>query len=146
MGRLDKDSSGLLILTNDHRLGHRLTDPEAHVEKRYHARVRGHPGREVLVALGEGVDIGEERPTRRARVRVLGTPREGGTWLEITLTEGRNRQVRRMCSALGHEVLELARVAIGSLEIGDLEPGAWRALDEDDIRRLTTSWAPGAMR
>ena len=111
VGRLDKDTSGLLILTNDHQLGHRLTDPGAHVKKRYHVRVRGVPSAEALAALREGVSIGEGKPTRPARVKALGAPREGGTWLEITLTEGRNRQIRRMCATVGHDVLDLVRVA-----------------------------------
>jgi 23S rRNA pseudouridine2605 synthase len=136
VGRLDRDSSGLLILTNDHRLGQRLTDPEAHVEKRYHVRVQGLPSRVTLAALREGIDIGDSKPTRPARVRLLGTPREGGAWLEIALTEGRNRQIRRMCAALGHDVIALVRVAIGRLTLSDLEVGAWRRLDQGEVGRL----------
>jgi 23S rRNA pseudouridine2605 synthase len=136
VGRLDKDSSGLLVLTNDHRLGHRLTDPKAHVEKRYHVRVAGVPAPEALEALRAGVDIGDESPTRPACVRALGTPAAGGAWLEIVLTEGRNRQIRRMTAAVGHDVLELVRVAIGNLELGDLHPGEWRKLSSEDVRRL----------
>jgi 23S rRNA pseudouridine2605 synthase len=136
VGRLDKDSSGLLILTNDHRLGQRLTDPAAHVEKRYHVRVRGMPSEEALQVLREGIDIGDPAPTRPARVASLGTPRDGGTWLEIGLTEGRNRQVRRMTAAIGHDVLELVRVRIGGLELGDLPEGEWRRLEAAEIERL----------
>jgi pseudouridine synthase len=136
VGRLDKDTSGLLILTNDHRLGHFLTDPEAHVEKRYHVRVAGLPSPEALAALREGVSIGGPEPTRPARVKPFGAPREGGTWLEIALTEGRNRQIRRMGAAVGHDVLDLVRVAIGGLGMGDLEPGQWRTLDPGEIKDL----------
>jgi pseudouridine synthase len=136
VGRLDRRSSGLLILTNDHRLGHRLTDPEAHVEKRYHVKVAGVPAPEALAALRDGVDIGDAEPTRPAHVRLLGTPREGGAWLEITLVEGRNRQIRRMCAALGHDVLALVRVAIGGLTLRGLEPGRWRRLGPEEIERL----------
>ena len=136
VGRLDKDTSGLLILTNDHRLGHRLTDPEAHVEKRYHVRVRGVPSREAMAALREGVSIGDPEPTRPARVVALGAPREGGTWLEITLTEGRNRQIRRMCAAVGHDVLDLVRVAIGGLELADLPESEWRRLGASEVKHL----------
>jgi pseudouridine synthase len=136
VGRLDRDSSGLLILTNDHGLGQRLTDPEAHVEKRYHVRVRGLPSSETLGALREGIDIGDAKPTRPARVHLLGTPREGGAWLDITLTEGRNRQIRRMCAALGHDVLALVRVGIGRLALADLEPGRWRRVVPAEIKRL----------
>jgi len=139
VGRLDKDSAGLLILTNDHRLGHRLTDPESHVEKRYEVLVKGVPSVEALDVLRAGVDIGDERPTRLARVRVLGSPRAGGTWLEVVVTEGRNRQVRRMCAAVGHDVLELVRVGIGGLALGPLEPGHWRRLDPREVERLLTS-------
>jgi 23S rRNA pseudouridine2605 synthase len=136
VGRLDKDTSGLLILTNDHRLGHRLTDPEAHVEKRYHVRVRGVPSDEAMAALREGVSIGDSSPTRPARVKALGAPSDGGSWLEIALTEGRNRQIRRMCAAVGHDVLDLVRVAIGGLELGDLAEAEWRPLRADEVSRL----------
>jgi 23S rRNA pseudouridine2605 synthase len=136
VGRLDKDTSGLLILTNDHRLGHRLTDPGHHVPKTYHARVRGVPEPAALAALAEGVDLGDGTVSRPAGVRSLGSARGGGTWLEIVLTEGRNRQVRRMCAAVGHDVFDLARVAIGALPLGDLAPGEWRRLDAGDLAAL----------
>ncbi len=99
VGRLDRDSSGLLILTNDHRLGERLTTPAAHVPKTYHARVRGLPDAEALRALREGVRLEDGTLTREARVKLIGTARgqaAGSTWLELVLTEGKNRQVRRM--------------------------------------------------
>jgi pseudouridine synthase len=136
VGRLDKDTSGLLILTNDHRLGHRLTDPGHHVPKTYHARVRGVPGAEALGALAEGVPLGDGTISRPAIVRPLGSGREGGGWLEIVLTEGKNRQVRRMCAAVGHDVLELVRVSIGALALGDLAPGEWRILDATGLAAL----------
>jgi 23S rRNA pseudouridine2605 synthase len=136
VGRLDRDSSGLLILTNDHRLGERLASPEHHVPKTYHARVLGVPDTEALQALREGVDIGDGALTRPARVRVMGSARGGSTWLEIALTEGRNRQVRRMCAAVGHEVSELARVRIGGLGLGDLGRGEWRRLTPAQIDAL----------
>jgi pseudouridine synthase len=144
VGRLDRDTSGLLILTNDHRLGETLTSPDHHVPKTYHARVAGVPDAEALRALREGLPLDDGTPTRPAKVRVLGTPRgspdapraEGSTWLEIVLTEGKNRQVRRMGAAVGHEVLELVRVRIGRLDLGDLAPGEWRELGPEDVRRL----------
>jgi 23S rRNA pseudouridine2605 synthase len=136
VGRLDRDSSGLLLLTNDHRLGQRLTDPEAHVPKRYHVRVRGVPAAEALGALREGVPLGDGTVSRPARVRALGTAQSGSSWLEIVLTEGKNRQVRRMCAGVGHDVEELVRVAVGSLELGDLAPGEWRQLSRAEIARL----------
>jgi 23S rRNA pseudouridine2605 synthase len=136
VGRLDKDTSGLLILTNDHRLGHRLTDPGHQVPKTYHARVRGVPGDEALRALAEGVPLGDGTTSRPATVRPLGSGREGGCWLEIVLTEGKNRQVRRMCAAVGHDVLELVRVAIGALTLDDLAPREWRTLDAASLAAL----------
>lgn len=136
VGRLDRDTSGLLILTNDHRLGDRLTDPHFHVPKTYHVLVRGDPNDEALRALREGVPIGDPRPTRPAQVRALGRRRGGETWLEVTLTEGRNRQIRRMGAAVGHEVLELVRVAIGDLRLGDLAVGDWRPLAPPEVDRL----------
>jgi 23S rRNA pseudouridine2605 synthase len=139
VGRLDRDSSGLLILTNDHRLGERLTSPAAHVPKTYHARVRGLPDAETLRALREGVQLEDGTLTREAKVKVIGTARgtaAGSTWLELVLTEGKNRQVRRMGRAVGHEVLELVRVRIGRLGLGELAPGEWRELRPREIALL----------
>jgi 23S rRNA pseudouridine2605 synthase len=145
VGRLDRDSSGLLILTNDHRLGERLTAPEHHVPRTYHARVRGVPEEEALRALREGLPLDDGALTRPARVRVLGS-RAGTTWLEIVLTEGKNRQVRRMGAAVGHEVEELVRVRVGELSLEDLglAPGEWRELDGDGVARLLRGGASGA--
>ena len=147
VGRLDRDTSGLLILTNDHRLGERLTSPDHHVPKTYHARVRGVPDAEALRALREGLPLDDGTLTRPARVRALGTARgeagvsqpegQGTTWLELVLTEGKNRQVRRMCAAVGHDVLDLVRVRIGRLGLGELAPGEWRELRPDDVYLLT---------
>jgi 23S rRNA pseudouridine2605 synthase len=154
VGRLDRDTSGLLILTNDHRLGDELTDPQRHVPKTYHARVRGVPSAEALALLREGVTLEDGVRCRPARVRALGVARgsaprtpptpgtsprwalPGTSWLEITLTEGKNRQVRRMCAIVGHDVLELTRVRIGGLAMDDLAPGGWRRLNEEDLARL----------
>jgi pseudouridine synthase len=139
VGRLDRDTSGFLVLTNDHRLGERLTSPDHHVPKTYHARVAGVPDDEALRALREGLALDDGTLTRPAKVRVLGTPRGGdgaSTWLEIVLTEGKNRQVRRMGAAVGHEVLELVRVRIGRLDLGDLAPGEWRELGPEDVKDL----------
>ena len=139
VGRLDRDSSGLLILTNDHRLGERLSSPAAHVPKTYHARVRGLPDAEALRALREGVRLEDGTLTREAKVKLIGTARgqaAGSTWLELVLTEGKNRQVRRMARAVGHEVLELVRVRIGRLGLGDLASGEWRELQPREIALL----------
>jgi 23S rRNA pseudouridine2605 synthase len=139
VGRLDRDSSGLLLLTNDHRLGERLTSPDAHVPKTYHVRVAGVPDAEALLILREGVRLRDGTLTRPARVKVLGGARGGDAWLEIVLTEGKNRQVRRMCAAVGHEVRELVRTRLGSLGLGGLSPGEWRRLDADEIAQLERS-------
>jgi 23S rRNA pseudouridine2605 synthase len=138
VGRLDRDSSGLLVLTNDHRLGERLTAPEHQVPKTYHALVAGVPERETLRALREGLTLEDGALTRPARVRVLGSLR-GSTWLEIVLREGKNRQVRRMCALVGHEVNQLVRVAIGRLTLEGLAPGEWRQLKPDDVARLSAT-------
>jgi 23S rRNA pseudouridine2605 synthase len=136
VGRLDRDSSGLLLLTNDHRLGQLLTDPDAHLPKAYHARVRGVPGSEALRVLRQGAPLGRGETSRPAQVAVVGSARGGGTWLEIVLTEGKNRQVRRMCAGVGHEVIDLVRVRVGGLELGELAPREWRRLTPAEIDRL----------
>jgi len=136
VGRLDRDTRGLLVLTNDHRLGERLTDPRHHVRKTYHVRVQGLPDEEALRALRSGLPLEDGKETRPARVGVLGAARGGTAWLEIVLTEGKNRQVRRMCPAVGHEVRELVRVGIGGLALGDLPSGQWRCLDPAEVESL----------
>ena len=136
VGRLDRDSSGLLLLTNDHRLGQRLTDPSHQVPKTYHVLVEGVPDETALRALREGVPLGDGTLSRPARVATLGAARGGRAWLEVVLTEGKNRQVRRMCAAVGHDVRELIRVAVGRLPLGDLPPGKWRRLGAADVQLL----------
>jgi 23S rRNA pseudouridine2605 synthase len=135
VGRLDADSEGLLILTNDSNLAVRLTEPEHHVPKVYHVTIRGVPTPAALDQLRGGVPL-PDGSTRPAQVRVLDTGPDCAV-LEMVLTEGRNRQVRRMCAAVGHKVRRLARVAIGDFLLGDLAPGACRRLDAADCRRLT---------
>jgi pseudouridine synthase len=143
VGRLDRDTAGLLILTNDHRLGERLTSPDHHVPRTYHARVLGVPDAEALRALREGLPLDDGTSTRPARVRVLGS-RAGATWLEIVLTEGKNRQLRRMGAAVGHGVEALVRVSIGALSLDELglAPGEWRELRADEVARLVRGGAP----
>lgn len=134
-GRLDADSEGLLILTNDSTLSTRLTGPEHHVPKTYHVRVKGCPDEAALTRLRDGVEL-SDGPTRPARVRLL---RRGKatSLLEVILTEGRNRQVRRMLAAVGHRVRRLVRVAIGAYHLRDLPPGACRLLNEEERGLLT---------
>ena len=135
-GRLDADSEGLLLVTNDALLAVRLTDPACHVPKRYHVTLNGEPTVEDLQRLREGIELGDG-PTRPAGVRVL-SGGAGRTVVEMVLTEGRNRQVRRMWAALGRRVKRLVRVAIGGLELGDLPAGACRELSAEEVGRLVT--------
>ncbi len=123
VGRLDYDTSGLLILTNDGDLTYALTHPKHEVDKVYQARVKGHPTTNALDRLRQGILL-EDGPTAPAKVKQLKAFRET-TILEITIHEGRNRQVRRMCGAIGHEVADLKRIAIGSLHLGSLKPGEY---------------------
>lgn len=131
VGRLDLDSEGLLLLTNDGALAHMLTHPRFEVPKTYRVWVAGGTvGEQALQALRDGVTL-EDGPTAPAQVASLG--RDG---LEITIREGRNRQVRRMCEAVGHPVARLKRVRFGPLELGDLAPGSCRLLDEAEVQAL----------
>ncbi|MGE5407147.1 MAG: pseudouridine synthase [Syntrophothermus sp.] len=130
VGRLDADSTGLLLLTNDGELANRLTHPRHEVPKTYLARLRDRLGDAELERLRRGVQL-EDGPTAPATVRRRG-PRE----IEIVLREGRNRQVRRMLEAVGNRVLALRRVGFGSLLLGDLPEGACRRLGDDEIAGL----------
>jgi 23S rRNA pseudouridine2605 synthase len=134
VGRLDADTSGLILLTNDGELANRLTHPRYEVPRTYRARVAGGPlGTPALRALRDGVEL-EEGLTAPARVRSLGRHE-----IELTIHEGRNRQVRRMCAAVGHPVTALQRVAFGPLRLGDLALGAHRRLGIAEVERLRGS-------
>ncbi len=131
VGRLDVDSSGLILLTNDGELANRLTHPRYEVPKTYRARVGGgRVGEGAMRALRGGVEL-DDGPTAPARVR-----RVQADLLELTIHEGRNRQVRRMCEAVGHPVLALERVAFGPLRLDGLAVGAHRRLREEEVERL----------
>jgi 23S rRNA pseudouridine2605 synthase len=131
VGRLDADSSGLILLTNDGELAHRLTHPSFAVAKTYRVKLAGGPvGERALRALRTGVML-EDGPTRPA-----GVWRAGPDRLEMTIGEGRNRQVRRMCEAVGHPVTALERIAFGPLKLGRLPPGACRRLSERELGSL----------
>ena len=130
VGRLDADSTGLLLLTNDGELANRLTHPQYEVPKAYRARLRTPIADRDLERLRGGVEL-EDGPTSPAKVKRLGD-RE----IEVTLREGRNRQVRRMLEAVGNEVVALRRVSFGPLRLGDLKAGAARRLTEDEISGL----------
>lgn len=134
VGRLDKDTTGLLLFTNDGELGNALIHPRHHVGKTYRAWVEGKVSDEALKQLREGVML-DDGITSPAQARVIEcTPKK--TLLELTIYEGRNRQIRRMSSAVGHPVLELERIALGSLTLGDLGIGAWRELSAEEQRAL----------
>jgi 23S rRNA pseudouridine2605 synthase len=134
VGRLDLDTSGLLLMTNDNQLAERVTNPASHVPKTYLVKASMRLTDEQLQQLRDGVELADG-PTRPARVRRV-RDSEKYTHLEITLTEGRNRQVRRMIEALGATVLKLVRVKIGSISIGVLQIGKWRLLTEREVREL----------
>ena len=146
VGRLDADTEGLLLLTNDGDLTQRLTHPSHGVEKEYLAEVEGRPAPGALRRLRQGVEL-DDGLTAPARVS-LAAPGA----LRIVIHEGRNRQVRRMCDAVGHPVVRLVRVRIGPLRDTRLRPGKWRPLDQKEVRALEAavgpepSGAPGAKR
>jgi 23S rRNA pseudouridine2605 synthase len=131
VGRLDADATGLILLTDDGELAHRLTHPSFEVDKTYRALVARPPVRErALQALRRGVDL-DDGPTAPARAR-----RIAGDTIELTIHEGRKRQVKRMCEAVGHPVIRLERVRFGPLRLGDLAPGAYRRLSEAEVSLL----------
>ena len=130
VGRLDFDTEGLLLLTNDGELAHRLTHPSFGVEKEYVAELQGSPSRAALRRLREGIQL-DDGVTAPARAALLEP-----SVLRLTIHEGRNRQVRRMCDAIGHPVVRLVRTRIGPLADRSLAPGAWRELAGDELRSL----------
>ncbi len=149
VGRLDQDSEGLLLLTDDGPLAHRLTDPRFDHPKTYWAQVEGIPDQSSIQALTSGVTIQNYR-TRPAGVRVLDQEPNlpsrpvpirfrkaiPTAWIELILTEGKNRQVRRMTAAVGFPTLRLVRIAIGTLTLEGLAPGTWRLLTNPEIQVL----------
>jgi 23S rRNA pseudouridine2605 synthase len=137
VGRLDKASEGLLLLTNDSRWSSRLLDPASHVDKVYHVQVRGTELDRVVQRVAAGVV--EEETGEILEVKAISLLRTGsrsGAWFEVVLDEGKNRQLRRIFAAVGVEVLRLVRVAIGPLVLGDLAKGAWRTLLPEEVRGL----------
>lgn len=148
-GRLDLDSEGLLLLTSDGSLAHQITDPDHKLPKVYLVQVERILQNDALMRLRQGVALGGKR-TRPAEVRLLSQEpalperpvpirfRKSvpTAWIELTLREGMNRQVRRMTAAVGHPTLRLVRVAIGPVVLGDLQPGQWRELTKEEIASI----------
>jgi 23S rRNA pseudouridine2605 synthase len=132
VGRLDADTTGALLLTNDGELAHKLAHPRYGVEKTYEVELEGDPDEGALQRLRDGVEL-DDGPTAPARVRRLGPGR-----LELVLHEGRKHQVKRMLDAVGHPVTRLHRSAYASLTLEGLEPGAWRELGREEVERLRT--------
>ncbi len=136
---LDKDTSGLLLLTNDTQWGNRIAAPESKVSKVYHVKLNRPIPKEDLEQLRSGVllEEGSTAPAEATRLKQTDGPAtEKGEWIVLTLREGRNRQVRRMCEALGYEVENLVRVRIGALALGELPSGGIRALTATEVRQL----------
>ncbi len=134
VGRLDRDTEGLLLLTNDGELSHRLAHPRYEIEKTYLAKVRGPVKRRAMRALREGVELDDGLAVARS-VREMGESGER-VLLELTISEGRKREVRRMLAAVGHPVERLARVRIGPISLGDISPGKYRPLNNAEVREL----------
>ncbi len=137
VGRLDADTEGLLLLTNDGELAHRLTHPSFGVDKEYLAEVRGSPSRGALRALRQGVAL-DDGPTAPAKASLVSP-----TVVRLVIHEGRNRQVRRMCDAVGHPVARLVRTRIGPLSDDRLRPGTWRRLTPAEVRSLQQAAVAG---
>lgn len=133
VGRLDRDSEGLLLLTDDGAWSDRLTDPAFHVAKRYRVKLDGRPREEELDVFRAGVIL-KDRKSLPAEVEP-----EGGSWYLVTLREGRNRQIRRMFHGLGYKVKRLIRISIGPLELGDLAPGEVKPLEKEWVDALASA-------
>ncbi|MBQ8056803.1 MAG: rRNA pseudouridine synthase [Ruminococcus sp.] len=135
IGRLDKDSEGMLLLTNDGEFANHIMHPKKHINKVYRVTVRPAITEEMVEKLQTGIVL-DGRKTAPAQVRVV-TKQEGRVVLEIVIREGRNRQIRRMCESLGLEVARLKRIAVGTVKLGGLKQGMYRDLSADEIKRLS---------
>jgi len=147
-GRLDRDSEGLLLLTDDGALIKRLTDPKHHIEKTYWVMIEGNPTQEKLTQLEHGIQL-KDYLSLPASVRLIPdphlpprpkpvTPHGPVAWIEIKLREGKKRQIRHMTAAVGLPTLRLVRVAIGKIQLGSLKPGEWRDLTQNELNLLKT--------
>jgi 23S rRNA pseudouridine2605 synthase len=134
VGRLDYDTEGLLLLTNDGDLTYRITHPSHNIDKTYKALVMGKVDQRDIETFKKGIMI-DDYKTSPAKLEILSF-KNGNSLVNITIHEGRNRQVRKMCDAINHRVIKLRRISIGSLKLGDLKTGQWRHLTEDEVRYL----------
>lgn len=134
VGRLDYDTSGLLILTNDGDIAYKLTHPSHEIEKVYEARIKGIPKADEIEKFKSGLSI-EDYITAPSNIKIL-AKYDNCSLVHITIHEGRNRQVRKMCNAINHPVLELKRIKIGDIELGDLADGKWRELTKREVEYL----------
>jgi 23S rRNA pseudouridine2605 synthase len=135
VGRLDKETTGLILLTNDGDWANCVTHPRYGIEKEYAVLVRGHPGEDVLARLREGVELPDGTRTAPAQVwQMGGTASE--TWLRLVVIEGKKRQIRLMLVAVGHPVIALRRVRVGRIELGQLGEGRWRYLTEQEVESV----------
>ncbi len=138
VGRLDKDSEGLLILTNDGEFANLMMHPSHGVSKLYRVTVRPHASEEQIIQLTDGVVLDDGTKTRPAVIRVV-TDEPERTVLEMTIREGKNRQIRRMCEAVGLDVIRLRRTALGAVRLGMLQPGHYRELTQQEVKALRTA-------
>lgn len=134
VGRLDYETTGLLILTNDGDFTYKITHPKHEIEKTYLATIKGIPTSEEISRFERGLKI-EDYITAPAKLRII-TKNEGTCVIEVTIHEGRNRQVRKMCEAIGHPVLSLKRISLGKLTLGNLAEGDWRELTPREVKSL----------
>ncbi|PCJ50480.1 MAG: pseudouridine synthase [Candidatus Hydrogenedentota bacterium] len=134
VGRLDRDVTGALLLTNDGELTNRLIHPRYEIDKVYHAWVKGNVTPETISNLKSGITL-EDGPTAPAKASILQS-RRGATLIRLVIHEGRKRLVKRMCASQGHPVLELRRISIGDIRANDLQPGEWRHLTSEEIHSL----------
>lgn len=142
IGRLDYDSSGLILLTNDGDIYNKIIHPRVKIGKKYIALCKGEFTNDELIKFENGIDIGGY-VTAKSKIRIIDKEKSKksntiNTFVEITIHEGKNRQIRRMCDALGHEVISLNRVAVGEIKLGYLKKGEWRNLSEDELKYLNS--------
>lgn len=134
VGRLDYETTGLLILTNDGDFTHKMTHPKHEIAKTYLATIVGTPTSEEIKRFESGLKI-EDYNTAPAELKIV-TSKESSCVVEVTIHEGKNRQVRKMCEAIGHTVLSLKRISVGKLSLGNLAEGSWRELTQDEVKSL----------